>query len=207
MPALPAELPVMVLRECYHFPGTMLPLYIFEQRYREMLAYSLSTTRMFCIGLPARPRDDSELPELYPYATAAVINACVKQSDGTSQLVLMGAKRVRFTGWVQDAPFRMAKIEPVESILETDGKVEAAQGLCFRLLDEIVPPGEAQLHEVLRQLREADDPELTCDVLTYHFVRRSSVLRASLAETSVLKRFAALLMQLELMKGTSRTTK
>jgi ATP-dependent Lon protease len=42
-------------------------------------------------------------------------------------------------------------------------------------------------------LLEADNPELTCDVLTYHFVRKPALLRRALKETLVENRFETLL--------------
>ena len=47
---LPGQIPVMVLPNTLLFPNSLLPLYIFEERYREMLAHCLERSRMFCIA-------------------------------------------------------------------------------------------------------------------------------------------------------------
>ena len=65
---LPESLGLIVLEECFHFPGCFLPLYIFEQRYRQMMDHALSTSRMFGVGTMV---DD----ELLPVTTAGLIRA------------------------------------------------------------------------------------------------------------------------------------
>jgi Lon protease-like protein len=187
----------MVIGECYHLPGTLLPLYIFEQRYRDMLEHALGSSRMFCVGLKKDPKDKSEHPELLPYATAAVINACVKQQDGTSQLVLLGTQRVKFTGWVQQTPFRMAKVEALPSVVDQTGRLQALEARTLDLVSELLDTSCPSTRAVLHQLRSAQDPELTCDVLTYHLVKKGSVLRAALTEADVTQRYALLLRELE----------
>ena len=47
---IPSEVPLIALPRCILFPQAMLPLHIFEERYRQMLKDSLSSHRMFCVG-------------------------------------------------------------------------------------------------------------------------------------------------------------
>ena len=56
---LPSEVPVMTLPNATLFPQALLPLYIFEPRYRRMLADSLNTDRMFSVAMqkPGRTRE------------------------------------------------------------------------------------------------------------------------------------------------------
>ena len=48
---LPSEVPVMTLPSATLFPQALLPLYIFEPRYRHMLADMLRTNRMFTVAM------------------------------------------------------------------------------------------------------------------------------------------------------------
>lgn len=47
---LPDAVPVMLLPQCNVFPCGLLPLFIFESRYRAMLAEALRTDRILCVG-------------------------------------------------------------------------------------------------------------------------------------------------------------
>ena len=48
--ALPSSIPVILLGECNVFPHALLPLNIFEPRYRAMLATALQADRMIAVA-------------------------------------------------------------------------------------------------------------------------------------------------------------
>ena len=81
----------MILPWVSLFPGSLLPLYIFEERYREMTRKALAGNRIFAI---AHCHDDATLA---PIAGLGIIRACVMNEDGTSNLVLQGVSRVEFS--------------------------------------------------------------------------------------------------------------
>src|SRR2546428_1881059 len=120
---LPAQVPVMPLPGAVLFPHALLPLYIFEPRYREMLEHALHHHRMFCITLikPSCP-DWHALEDFFHLATAGLIRACVGRADGTSNLVLQGLQRVRFAAFEQETPFPIATIVPLESEVQSSVK-------------------------------------------------------------------------------------
>lgn len=88
---LPDQTDVMILPWVSLFPGSLLPLYIFEERYRDMTQSALAGNRMFAI---AHTYDDTTIA---PIGGLGVIRACVMNADGTSNLVLQGLSRVEFS--------------------------------------------------------------------------------------------------------------
>ena len=113
---LPETVPVMPLPGALLFPHALLPLHIFEQRYRAMLEQALVAHRMFCVAMIDPPHSDWDSPDDFrQVATVGLIRACVGRGDGTSNLILQGLQRVRFTGFVQEEPFPIAEIEPLTS--------------------------------------------------------------------------------------------
>src|SRR5947209_2715478 len=124
--ALPEAVPVMPLPGAVLFPHALLPLYIFEPRYREMLAHALAHDRMFSIALLKPKRNDWHSPEDFrDVATVGLIRACVGRGDGTSNLILQGLQRVRFVSFEQAQPFPIARIEPLISNDASSLQVEA----------------------------------------------------------------------------------
>ena len=109
---IPSEAPVMVLPGAVLLPKGVLPLRIFEPRYRAMLEWALEHDRMFCIAL-MKPGISEAVSEDQFFHTACIglISASVTQADGTSNLMLQGLARVRFDGFVQLEPFRIARIK------------------------------------------------------------------------------------------------
>ena len=106
----------MPLPEVMLFPGTMLPLYIFEKRYRAMLAWTLENHRMFCMA-PMKPHmtEAASVEDFYHTVGLGLVRACISHENGTSHLVLQGIIRVRLTSFVQQEPFRMAEIRELPS--------------------------------------------------------------------------------------------
>ena len=119
-------MPVMPLPGAVLFPHALLPLYIFEPRYRQMLHHALNHQRMFCVTLikPSCP-DWQEPEDFFHLATVGLIRACVGRGDGTSNLILQGLQRVRFAGFEQESPFPVAKIDIIESRDATTVETEA----------------------------------------------------------------------------------
>src|SRR4026207_2467209 len=124
--AIPKQVPVMPLPGALLFPHALLPLYIFEPRYRDMLEHALNHHRIFSVALVKPDRDEWESPaDFFHIAGVGLIRACVERGDGTSNLILQGLERVRVTAFAQAAPFPIATIEPLESESETTVETEA----------------------------------------------------------------------------------
>lgn len=192
---LPATMPVMVLADCHLLPGCLLPLFIFEERYRQMLAHALRTDRMFCVG--SRVSAEGEKVEIFPYTTAGLVSMCKTQPDGTSHVILQGLQRVRLTGCAQEKPFIIANIEPVISKAEQPEVIRSLKDRALKLLPELDgKPGEA-VRELKLRLQGMQCCESACDILAYHFLRRGSSMRRLMAEPAVEKRWQILIAELE----------
>src|SRR5438876_10537591 len=118
--ALPKKLPVMPLPGAVLFPHALLPLYIFEPRYRQMLKHALQHHGMFCVTLIKPSCPEWHAPEdFFHFATAGLIRACVGRGDDISDLILQGLQRVRFSSFQQETPFPIARIDIIESRNDT----------------------------------------------------------------------------------------
>lgn len=110
---IPSVLPVMTLRDTVFFPQSILPLYIFEKRYRRMLESVLSRHRMFAVACQNEPCDREDAEELpCGMATVGVIRASHENADGTSNLVLQGVCRVEVLSFSNQDPFPTIEVKP-----------------------------------------------------------------------------------------------
>ena len=90
--ALPKKLPVMPLPGAVLFPHALLPLYIFEPRYRQMLKHALQHHRMFCVTLIKPSCPEWHAPEdFFHFATAGLIRACVGRGGHVFKNVIVRA--------------------------------------------------------------------------------------------------------------------
>ena len=98
---IPREVPVMTLSQTVLFPQAMMPLFIFEPRYREMLSNILEEDRIFAVAALDERNKDAELLETpYSMAGVGVVRACKQNPDGTSNLILQGLARVELENFV-----------------------------------------------------------------------------------------------------------
>ena len=167
---LPREVGIMTLPNAILFPQALLPLYIFEPRYRSMLRESLESQRMFAVALP---NDQKEVnSSLIPSRVAGVglIRACVDKPDGSSNLILQGVSRVRFTDFVQEKPYYVGRIE-VLSTEESDAlEVEALSVKVLEMIGAMHDSGEIQAEGIMKFLNEIRDFDALADIVTYSFI-------------------------------------
>jgi Lon protease-like protein len=195
---LPSEIPVMPLPGAVLFPHALLPLYIFEPRYREMLEHALQRDRMFSVALIKPSCPEWRAPEdFFHFATVGLIRACVGRGDGTSNLVLQGLHRVRFVGFEQDTPFPVAKIDVVESSDDTTIKTEALGEKVLELYRKLKRAGRQLPPKVDRYLAQLGDLEMLADLVASTFVDDPLRRQRMLEEASVNQRLRLLITFLQ----------
>jgi len=101
--AYPDRVGIMILPWVSLFPGCLLPLHIFENRYREMCTQALSGNRMFAIAHSTEENDYEQLGGL------GVIRAGVTKPDGSIDIILQGVTRVGFSNFKMK-PYPQASI-------------------------------------------------------------------------------------------------
>jgi Lon protease-like protein len=179
--SLPAQVPVMPLPGALLFPHALLPLYIFEERYREMLEHALHHHRMFSVALIKPECGEWESPsDFFQVAGVGFIRACVGKPDGTSNLILQGLERVRFTGFEQEAPFPIATIESLESEDSSSIETEALAAKVLELYSKLRTKGRELPEKIDHYLSDLNDIEMLADLMAATFVndplRRQQVL-------------------------------
>lgn len=92
-----STLKVFPLPSAVLFPGTALPLHIFEPRYRELVRDALASDRVVALGdfEPGWERDYGGRPPMRPLACAGVLVWNEALPDGRYNVVLHGLARVR----------------------------------------------------------------------------------------------------------------
>lgn len=137
---LPDQVPVMTLPSATLFPQALLPLYIFEPRYRKMLADSLQSHRMFTVAMqdPSRSR---ERP--CTIAGLGLIRVSVDHSDGTSHLILQGLTRVQLVETVQTRPYRIESIRALPTPPADNVVIDALKAKVLELVRQRMQVGPA----------------------------------------------------------------
>ncbi|MCP9850673.1 LON peptidase substrate-binding domain-containing protein [Cyanobium sp. Morenito 9A2] len=103
------ELPLFPLPDVVLFPQEVLPLHIFEPRYRMMLSTVLENDRRFGVV-----RWDPQAQRMADVGCCAEILQCQTQDDDRSNIVTLGQQRFRVLDVVREAPFRVAMVSWIE---------------------------------------------------------------------------------------------
>lgn len=186
------------------YPGTLLPLHIFEPRYRQMVQDALATRRLIGMVLlqPGWEEDYYGRPEVAAVGCAGSIDKAHPLPGGKFNIVLRGVSRFRITRETGGQPFRLAQVEFLEEIHDAAAPGFPSDALAARLLADyqnyigLLPPEHPEK-------RQAD---LTSCRRLSHFVDRIAYRldldlphkQAFLEETDVRKRAETLISMLAL---------
>ena len=178
---IPRTVPVMTLRSATLFPQALLPLHIFEPRYRRMLADALRADRMLSIAMQ-RPDRARETP--CAVAGLGLIRVSVDHPDGTSHLILQGLTRVELGEKVQQRPYRIHTIRPLRSARSESVATEALVAKVHELVEERIAlgglpfpfpgaqkspkskPSSVSAKDILKHLRGVPDPDQLADLIS-----------------------------------------
>ncbi len=192
---LPISVPVMPLTGVLLFPNALLPLHIFEPRFREMLAHALDDDRMLCVALVRPERSQWRTSDdFYEVSTVGLIRACVGRRDGTSDLILQGIHRVKFSEFEQETPFPIARIKPLETRTNLSVETDALAAKVLELYAQLRNTGRELPEKIDRYLSEMSDPETLADLIASTFIS-DTVRRQKLLEELDLNQRLRLLIQ------------
>jgi Lon protease-like protein len=150
------ELPIFPLPNAVLLPGGVLPLHIFEPRYREMTRDCLAGARTMAIAL-LRPHDAEEI---FPICGVGTIRVSDELPDGRFHIVLSGVARVRVDEELPlDRAYRRVRASFVDGSVTTRPEVLATGhrqllALCDRLALSL-EHGGSELCELVRAQPDA----------------------------------------------------
>jgi Lon protease-like protein len=142
------RVPIFPLPNVVLFPHGLLPLHIFEPRYREMTRAALDGERLIAMALlkPGWEADYQGRPPVYDVVGVGRILQDAKLPDGRYNLLLAGVGRARILEEVQSEPFREARVELLASKPAVGASAERRKRLLLSFyaakLKEALPPGQ-----------------------------------------------------------------
>ena len=189
------RIPLFPLIEVVLLPGTLLPLHIFEPRYRAMVADALEADRtigMTMLKLGADP--SGKVPAIHSIGTAGEIVESEALPDGRYNILLEARFRFRVLEERAPDPYRVAHVEVIQTVpLPETGEGERIVASATRLFGEIaraldLPPlpeeqvsPERLASEMALRLRYAP-PELQALLETDSLASRFETLRGRMSE-------------------------
>ena len=193
---VPDEVPVMTLPDLAFFPQALLPLHIFEPRYRRMLRDVLASNRIFAVACL-----DSEAAASHgrfepPHRVACIglVRACQENGNGTSNLLLQGLCRVSIEAILGDEPYRRIRIRALVSELgaapSENAKLRKELSRLIKLKLRLSPGGTEGMTDLLKTV---EDPEVFADLAAFNLCDDAPVKQKLLETLDVNRRLLLLL--------------
>lgn len=188
----------MVLPNAVLLPQALLPLHIFEPRYRTMLAQALEGSRMFAIALP---RSNGEPRSM---AGIGLIRVCVERDNGTSDLILQGMARVRLRSHRQTDPYFVEAIELAPTEGQNDAEVAPLAQRILNHVNGLQNDGKIEARGIVDFLNQLTDYDALADIVAYSFVVDPQIRQLVLETVHLPDRFRRIDSALAEMRGTEQ---
>ena len=152
MPAMPETLPLFPLSEVL-FPGMMLPLHIFEPRYRLMIRRCVSEQMPFGVVLITKGQEVGPGAEFFSVGTTARITRVQRADDGRLYIASVGEQRFRILQTLTDQPYLQGQVEVIPEQPGDGPRLDELTELALKLLSEYlqVITGSSELGANLRE--------------------------------------------------------
>lgn len=123
---LPPTIPLFPLPNVVLFPNVLLPLHIFEPRYRDLVRDALAGDQVIGMVLlrPGYEADYDGRPPIYSVGCAGLITHSHERSDGRYDIVLRGLEKFRVGTEASTHAYRLADVEVLPETLDDAATIQ-----------------------------------------------------------------------------------
>lgn len=185
--------PLFPLPNVVLFPGIALPLYVFEPRYRTLLADVQASGEPFGIVRILVSSQESSAPfheRVSRTGTLAYLRAAELHEDGTSTIEVVGGERVQVTEFELSRPYLSAKLE-VWPLAAPPAEDSGVQENAAKLLATLLRQRPAEAHAICQHAPQ--DALLLVSFLATFLNLDGEVKEAALNAPTLLNRTQVLL--------------
>ncbi len=120
------KIPIFPLPNIVFFPKILLPLQIFEQRYRKMVSDALTGDRNIGMVLLQEgwEKNYEGSPMVFQVGCLGKMEAHERIEQGRYNILLRGISRFEIINFVQEQPYRIARVRMLDDVPLTMGQVE-----------------------------------------------------------------------------------
>lgn len=189
------RIPVFPLPDVVFFPETVLPLHVFEPRYRRMVADCLAGDGRLAVAMlrPGWERDYEGRPPIHEIAGAGEILQAEALPDGRFNILLDGRARVRIEAEEPpgDRPYRVVRARPLSTPISGSGipsfeeRLLVLRGAYGKLLTAL---GQAQAELVSRLTIAGATPAAIVDRIVAAVVPDAAIRQRALETVDVSER-------------------
>jgi len=123
--SIPAELPVLPLRDTVLFPNSFMPLAVARESSVRLIEEAIADSRLVGVFTQLEPgTEEPQQDELYLVGTATHIHKMFKLPDGTLRLIVQGKFRLHLEEVLETKPYIRARVRLAEEVLRDADRLE-----------------------------------------------------------------------------------
>ncbi len=196
---IPAELPILPVRDTVLFPAAVLPLTIGRESSLALLNSLHGEEKLLGVVAQLDPRvEEPGVTDLHTVGTAAKVHKSVRTPNGNVVIFLEGLQRIRLAEMLGFRPFLRARVEPHQDVVgPRDAELVALERNTLELFRDVVARSPQLSDDLQAVALRIDDPGRLTDFIAGNLPSLSTLLRQELLETaSVRKRLETLIREL-----------
>ncbi len=205
---VPPATPVFPLPGVVLFPHTLVPLHVFEPRYREMVADAVEGDRIISLALLKTGWESlyyTRRAPIHPTVGLGHVAEYEQLPDGNYNMLIRGIGRAIVTDELAEHAYRVARVEVLESY--TDGDEDAQRDLRDELFGAIESNDalEDKLRENWLRLRTAPvDLTILTDLIAAGLPGAAELRQCLLDEPDAISRGQILIEQINTIEAVAR---
>jgi ATP-dependent Lon protease len=190
---LPAQVPVLPLRDAVAFPELVIPLNIGQQRSIDLVNDVLRGDRSIVLLAGRDPEVETPGPdELYSVGVLGSVARMVRLPDGTLRVLIQGGQRVRVQEWLQTDPYLVAEVVEAPDKVKESAQLQALARNAQRTFSSIVAQVPYLPEELQVMVANVDDPVMLTHLIAGAMRLPTAEKQALLEELDVSKRLRRL---------------
>jgi ATP-dependent Lon protease len=180
--ALPAELPVLPLRDAVTYPDTITPLAVGQERSIQLINDVLANNRLLVMVSSRDPEAETPGPEeLYDIGVVGTVARMLKMPDGSLRILVHSSQRVRIDEWTQREPYLAARVSELPEVARPGRELTALARNAQQTFTQIIDAVPYLPEELGMAVANLDDPSALSHLIA-GALRLSTEERQSLLE-------------------------
>jgi len=156
---MPAELPILPLRNTVALPFAMIPLAVGIPRSVKLVEDVLAGNKLVGLMAMREPEVEEPLPgQIYEVGTVAYIHKVMRAEDGDLQVIVQGLERVKVDAWTTQTPYLKARVSLAPDIVEESVEAEALRRALLQVSREVIALMPNLPKEVALFLEQLENP-------------------------------------------------
>ncbi len=166
---IPAELPILPMRNVTLFPGITAPVVIGREGSVRLIDKVWGGEKFLGLVAQRDPTEERPRPEgLYAVGTAARLLQAQRHPDGTLRVLVQGLRRMKVLHYVQQEPYLRARIQLLRDVVEPSTEVERLQAYLIQQFGKLIAHTPLMPGELLLAISSIPSAGMVSDLIAGH---------------------------------------